>query len=93
MEILGAWFLITGVIGFLVMLIDKSKSIHGERRIRERNLLILSAIGGFWGVIIASEIGHHKTEKLEFMLPVFGTAIIWLAALSNLGIFARCVGV
>ncbi len=86
------WLLVTGLTGFFVMLIDKDRAIHGEWRISEWTLITLSVIGGFWGVILASELAHHKNSKLEFILPVFGVAIAWVFIILRSGILARCLG-
>ncbi len=72
---LAIWLLITGFIGFFAMFIDKQRAIYDEWRISEWTFIMLSAVGGFWGVILASELAHHKSSKLEFILPVFGIAV------------------
>ncbi len=86
------WLLVTGFIGFFAMLIDKGRAIYGEWRISERTLIILSAMGGFWGVILASELVHHKNSKLEFILPVFGVAVAWAFMILRFRILNQCLG-
>ncbi len=86
------WLLVTGFIGFFGMLIDKDRAIYGEWRISERTLIILSAMGGFWGVILASELAHHKNSKLEFVLPIFGVAVAWVFIILRFGILNQCLG-
>ncbi len=91
-RVLAIWLLVTGLIGFFTMIIDKGRAIHGERRISERTLITLSTMGGFWGVILASELAHHKSSKLEFILPVFGIAAAWVFIFAKLGILTWCLG-
>ena len=38
LEVLAIWLLLTGVVGFFAMGIDKSRAINGEWRISEKTL-------------------------------------------------------
>ena len=77
--ILIVWNLVT----FIMMAIDKYKSMHGKWRISEQTLLTAAfAMGGFGGVI-GSIVFHHKTRKWKFriLLPVallFNLSVIFL---------------
>ena len=68
--LLGLYFLIINVIGFLLMFIDKRRSINREWRIRERTLFIISIIGGAIGSYLGMKIFRHKTKHLKFTLGV-----------------------
>lgn len=68
--LLGLYFLIINVIGFLLMFIDKKRSINREWRIRERTLFIISIIGGAIGSYLGMKIFRHKTKHLKFTLGV-----------------------
>jgi len=50
LEVLGIWLLLTGVIGFFAMGIDKSRATYGEWRISEKTLFTMrwSAGSGAW---------------------------------------------
>ena len=47
--LLGLWALLISVITFFVFGIDKWKAKRGSRRIRERTLFLLAAMGGSIG--------------------------------------------
>jgi len=89
LEALGIWLLLTGVVGFFAMGIDKSRAIYGEWRIREKTLFTMALVGGFWGVVLASELFHHKSSKLSFLVVVYGITALWVFLLSRIG-FLGC---
>src|SRR3989442_683136 len=89
LEALGIWMLLTGVIGFFAMAIDKSRATYGEWRISEKTLFTMALVGGFWGVVLASELFHHKSSKLSFLLVVYGIMALWVFLLSRIG-FLGC---
>lgn len=59
-------FLILNIITFFAFAIDKQRSRIGSRRISEKTLLILSALGGTPAALIAMNYFRHKTKKLSF---------------------------
>lgn len=62
--------------------IDKARARRGARRIRERTLLMLAALGGGLGALVAM-YGHrqrHKVAKRGF------AAIVWLAVAAQLAL-------
>jgi len=50
LEALGIWLLLTGIVGFFAMGVDKSRAIYGEWRISEKALftMALGADSGAW---------------------------------------------
>lgn len=66
---------------FIVYGIDKlkSKSKKGARRIPERILLILAAIGGSIGALLAMRTFRHKTQHAKFMYGVPAILILQVA--------------
>lgn len=50
--------------------IDKRKAKKGSWRIREKTLLVFSAIAPF-GALAGSKVFHHKTKKLHFEITLF----------------------
>ena len=56
------------IIGFLIMWLDKRKAIKGSRRIPEKTLFIITAIGGGIGTIAGMYTFRHKTKKLNFII-------------------------
>ena len=58
------------VISIIVTTEDKIKAIKHRRRIRERTLLILSALGGSVAMLITMLLIRHKTRHLKFMVGI-----------------------
>lgn len=78
MDILIYYLLIVNALSFLLMLIDKQKSIKHAWRIREVTLLSIAAIGGSLGAVIGMRLLRHKTRHLKFSigLPIILAAHI-----------------
>lgn len=64
------------LVAFAVMGWDKASAQRGGRRIPERTLLILAAIGGALGALAAQRTFRHKTRKQPFAA--------WLLAITTL---------
>lgn len=66
------WFYL-GVMSFAAFAafgIDKRLAIRRARRISERALLLLCAVGGSAGGLVGMYLFHHKTRKRKFYLTV-----------------------
>lgn len=76
---------IANLISFLSFGYDKFLSKRGKRRISERSLITMSALGGSIGAVAAQYLFCHKTRKFRWLLPFLlmlhlGTAaILWYA--------------
>lgn len=55
---------------FLLMLIDKQKARKRKRRIPERVLLGITAVGGSFGTLMAMYAFRHKTKHVKFTAGV-----------------------
>ncbi len=75
------WLALTSLAGFLLMGIDKSRAIRRERRVRERTFYKLAAVGGAFGIVVATGIFHHKTAKDSFTDVAYVAAIAWVVIL------------
>jgi len=60
------YYLILGLLTFIVYAKDKRAAIDNNWRISEKTLHILSLIGGWTGAILAQKILRHKTQKRNF---------------------------
>lgn len=53
-----------------VTALDKHRAQRGGRRVKERTLLFLSAIGGSAGMYLTMRLIRHKTRHIKFMLGI-----------------------
>lgn len=67
-ELLALYLCAVSVIAFLLTVSDKRRAKKGKRRIRERSLFIVSALGGAAVMYITMLLIRHKTQHLRFML-------------------------
>ena len=73
--LLGCYLLVMNLITFFVFGFDKWKAKYKEkhetaRRVPERTLFLLAAIGGSVGALVAMKLFHHKTLHLKFKYGV-----------------------
>lgn len=53
---------------YVLMGYDKRQAKKHHRRIRERTLLLIGALGGGLGGLIGQVVFHHKTRKPRFFI-------------------------
>lgn len=63
---------VLSVITFIAYQRDKSASLRGRWRIKERSLHLLELLGGWPGGLLARRFLRHKSSKLSFR------AVSWL---------------
>ena len=70
--IVAAYFLLISLISIIVCIYDKkiSKKNKVELRVPEKNLLILSALGGGVAMYLCMLLTRHKTQHVKFMLGI-----------------------
>ena len=75
------YFLIISLVAIIVCIYDKkiSKKNKVELRIPEKNLLIISALGGSIAMLLTMLAIRHKTKHVKFML---GIPLIIIAQIS-----------
>ena len=73
------WLALISLISIIVTVADKSAARRGRRRVPERTLLLLSALGGAVAMYITMHLIRHKTRKAKFMV---GIPAIWAAELA-----------
>ncbi|RYD23589.1 MAG: DUF1294 domain-containing protein [Lysobacteraceae bacterium] len=83
---LTAYVLIVNVLAYSAMVLDKAKAARGLRRISERTLLTLAAIGGSAGTVLAQQMVRHKTRKEPFRSQLIRIIVLQIVVLSFLGV-------
>lgn len=76
--LLLALIVVNGV-AFLAFWRDKRLAQAGARRISERTLLWLAALGGTVGAVSAQHLFRHKTRKEPFRTILYLIAIVQIA--------------
>ncbi|BBI35348.1 DUF1294 domain-containing protein [Cohnella abietis] len=75
------WALIN-FITFFVFAHDKSQAKRRGRRVPERTLFLLAAVGGSVGAIVAMRVLRHKTKHLTFVIGMPAILVIQVALVS-----------
>lgn len=73
--LLACWLVLINVITFFVFGADKLQAKRKEkketvRRVPEKNLLLLAAVGGSVGALLGMKVFHHKTLHRAFKIGV-----------------------
>ena len=86
LEILLGLYLVVSLVALGFYWHDKRMAQDGKRRIPEKTLHLLEALGGWPGALLAQQWLRHKTQKQPFQnifrLIVAGHVVSW-----GLGIF------
>lgn len=77
--VLVFYFVFINLAAAVICAADKIKAIKGKRRISERTLWVLSAVGGSVGMYLTMRIIRHKTLHLSFMIGLPVMIIIQIA--------------
>ena len=65
--VIGIYFAIVNVVGFILMGVDKSKAKRRKWRIPEATLFLVAAIGGSLGSWLGMYTFRHKTKHWYFV--------------------------
>lgn len=66
MKILKYYLIIINIVGFLMMFIDKEKAKKKKWRISEKNIFLISILGGSIGTTLGMFYFRHKTKHWYF---------------------------
>lgn len=78
LKIILGYILVMSVVVFIVCGIDKFAAQHQKRRVPEKVLFLLSALGGSVGMYLGMFTFRHKTKHWYFVIGI--PAIILLQA-------------
>ena len=67
-KFLMVYLLIVNAVGFILMLVDKTKARKNKWRIPEATLFLVAAIGGSVGSILGMYTFRHKTKHIKFIV-------------------------
>ena len=70
MDIILIYVAVVNIAAFLMYGIDKWNAKRDFRRIPEKTLLVISAIGGSIGAYVGMQLFHHKTRKPKFYIGI-----------------------
>ena len=87
---LAIWLVLINLVTFFVFGVDKLKAKRKEkhesvRRVPEKTLFILAAIGGSVGALLGMKVWHHKTLHKTFRYGI--PAILLLQILVPAGLY------
>lgn len=69
---------IINLISIIAMILDKYWAKHNKRRLSEKIILLLAALGGAPGIGIIMRLGKHKNKKRSFGLIFYPILAIWI---------------
>ncbi len=85
----AVYLLAVNLIAFTVFGWDKRCAKRQHRRVPERTLFTLAAVGGSIGALLGMRVFHHKTRHNSFR---FGIPAILLVQLAVLGLLLWAAG-
>lgn len=81
MKFLIGYVMIICSITLVMMAYDKAQARKRGRRVPERTLFFLSAVGGALGGIVAMRIWRHKTKHASFVIGLPALLVLQVVAL------------
>ncbi len=79
MKIILYYLLAVNLLTFISYGIDKWKARHNRWRIPEATILLLAALGGSIGALLAMRVFRHKTQHKKFRYGVPAILIVQMA--------------
>ena len=64
------YLIVINLIAIVITAHDKLAAVNHRRRIPEKTLMIISALGGAPGMYLTMLVIRHKTRKLLFMIGI-----------------------
>ena len=79
MKVLIIYLIVINLIAVIVTVHDKLAAVGGRWRVKERTLLLISALGGSPAMYLTMLMIRHKTRKPKFMVGIPVIILIQLA--------------
>ena len=94
--VLWLWLLVINVLALAVYGLDKVLAKIKEhapkaRRIPEKTLLLLAALGGGPGAWLAMELFRHKTQHRSFRICIPLFTLIWIVVIGGLYLYFNVI--
>lgn len=70
MKFLIIYLILINLIAVIVTVHDNAAAVKGNRRVKERTLLLISALGGSPAMLLTMLLIRHKTRKAKFMVGI-----------------------
>jgi uncharacterized membrane protein YsdA (DUF1294 family) len=80
-QVLLGWLLVINVVTAIAYAWDKTQARRGGRRIPERNLFLLNALGGVAGAWLVFFGMRHKTQHRSFWVVQSVATVAWVVVL------------
>ena len=93
LQILLGWLALVNLLAFLALAKDKHAARKRRRRVPERRLLWLAALGGTPGVFAAIHLFSHKTRKQPFVSNLYTVVAVQLVLMAMAAIYLIFSGV
>lgn len=84
---LGIYVILINILAITLCVYDKLMAKMRKMRIKELNLIVVSLLGGSFGMLMAMHIAHHKTRKPMFKYGVPFLVIIHILIIILLHIY------
>lgn len=81
------YLIVINIIGFSQMLYDKKQAIASQRRIPEKRLFLVAALGGALGSLIGMQVARHKTKHWSFLVGIPFLLVVNAAIIYPMTIF------
>jgi len=81
---IGLWLAAVSGLAVVLTWLDKRAARNGSRRVSERTLWLVCALGGSAAMLAAMRVFRHKTKHMKFMAGIPVLIILQTAA----GVFA-----
>lgn len=70
---------IINLYGFLIMYLDKKRSIKGQWRIPESRFFVVAILLGSLGTLLGMKLFHHKTKHWYFKYGIPAIMVVQIA--------------